>query len=52
MKATFLLFTLLSSLVSYAQHDTKTNSQHGLVNWMSFKEAQEANKKQSKPLPN
>lgn len=50
MKTKFLLLAFAISLVSYAQHDNATNTQHGLVKWMSFKEAQEANKIQSKPL--
>jgi len=50
MNLRLLLIVLTIASVSYAQHDAGSNSTHGLVKWMSFKEAQEANKKQSRPF--
>jgi thioredoxin-related protein len=47
-----LLILLLLPLVIVAQHGPggNDNATHGLVKWMTFKEAQEAYKKQAKPF--
>lgn len=49
MKKLLFFIVLLSVLTGKAQHDNNAGS-HGLVKWMTFKEAQEANKKQTKPF--
>lgn len=53
LKEIFTAFLILqfTFTATFAQeHATVSNGEHGLVNWMTFKEAQEQNKKLPKPF--
>ncbi len=51
MRTSLVLIFFTFNMILFAQHNQAGDaSSHGLVKWMSFKEAQEANKKQSKPF--
>jgi thioredoxin-related protein len=51
MKKYSIILLFLLPLTGFCQHEaSNAATTHGLVKWMSFKEAQEANKKQAKPF--
>jgi len=51
MKKTLVLVLCMLNVILVAQHNQAGDATpHGLVKWMSFKEAQDANKKQAKPF--